>query len=144
METLAIFSSVQVSELKKNMDDAAVPPLEKDGGACSSSVKEKEKMTQEEAASSSSASIPEEQQGFTSASQVYSVSYVHFVLTKFHVIDPCILLACFGKSRLLFCCYINSYWQWTVARHSMPLFAMCAKPQTLLDAKIVIVVMQQN
>ncbi|KAI4881295.1 hypothetical protein NFI96_008480 [Prochilodus magdalenae] len=64
----------RVSELKKGTDDAVAPPGDEPEDACSFSEKDEEiKTTQKEAASSSTSSISEEQQGFTSASQVYSL-----------------------------------------------------------------------
>ncbi|XP_072549340.1 ATP-dependent DNA helicase Q5 isoform X2 [Salminus brasiliensis] len=64
----------RVSELKKGMGDSSVPQVDENGDSFGSSVNEEErKETQMEAASTSSLSVPEEQQGFTSASQVYSL-----------------------------------------------------------------------
>ncbi|KAB5554023.1 hypothetical protein PHYPO_G00045330 [Pangasianodon hypophthalmus] len=65
----------RVAELKKDSGDDVAPPVDEDGEACSSSIsEEKRKMMKEEAASSSSSSsIPEDQLGFTSASQIYSL-----------------------------------------------------------------------
>lgn len=49
--------------------------MDKDGEACSSSFDEEKRKTKNEkaASSSSSSSVPEDQPGFTSASQIYSV-----------------------------------------------------------------------
>ncbi|KAK1799216.1 hypothetical protein P4O66_007469 [Electrophorus voltai] len=64
----------KVSDLKKGSGHAEAPPVDEDGNACSSCVNGGEaKIAQEEAATSSSSCIPEEQQGFTPASQVYSL-----------------------------------------------------------------------
>ncbi|XP_060757484.1 ATP-dependent DNA helicase Q5 isoform X3 [Neoarius graeffei] len=62
----------RVAELKKDADDAVVPPVDENGEACSASADEEKRKMIKEAASSSSSSIPEDQLGFTSASQIYS------------------------------------------------------------------------
>ncbi|XP_017350184.2 ATP-dependent DNA helicase Q5 [Ictalurus punctatus] len=65
----------RVAELKKDAGDAVAPPAHEDGEACCSTVSEEERkvMNEEAASSSSSSSIPEDQLGFTSASQIYSL-----------------------------------------------------------------------
>ncbi|KAI5619119.1 ATP-dependent DNA helicase Q5 [Silurus asotus] len=64
----------RVAELKTDAGNAVASPVEEDGETSSSSVNEEErKMMKEQAASSSSSSIPEDQLGFTSASQMYSL-----------------------------------------------------------------------
>ncbi|KAF5908128.1 ATP-dependent DNA helicase Q5, partial [Clarias magur] len=65
----------RVADLKKDAADAIAPPVDDDGEACTSGVhEEKTKMVKEEAASSSSSSaFPEDQLGFTSASEIYSL-----------------------------------------------------------------------
>ncbi|XP_017567497.1 ATP-dependent DNA helicase Q5 [Pygocentrus nattereri] len=64
----------RVSELKKGVNDSVAPSVDEPGDGGGSSVKEEEmKMTQKEATSSSTSSISEDLQGFTSASQVYSL-----------------------------------------------------------------------
>ncbi|XP_066498459.1 ATP-dependent DNA helicase Q5 isoform X2 [Hoplias malabaricus] len=67
----------RVSELKKGPGNTPAPSVVKDGDACSSHWKEDErKQTRKETAPSSPSPspIPEEEQGFTSASQIYSVN----------------------------------------------------------------------
>ncbi|XP_062840996.1 ATP-dependent DNA helicase Q5 [Trichomycterus rosablanca] len=66
----------KVAELKKETVDAVSPHVEKDEESCSSIGHKEEiekNIPEEEAASSSTSSFPEEQQGFTSASQIYSL-----------------------------------------------------------------------
>ncbi|XP_058266256.1 ATP-dependent DNA helicase Q5 isoform X2 [Hemibagrus wyckioides] len=63
----------RVAELKKGNSDTVVPPVDEDEEACSSGVNEEKRMQEEAAASSSCSSVPEDQLGFTSASQIYSM-----------------------------------------------------------------------
>lgn len=71
-----ILSTFQVAELKKDTSGAAAPPADDEEACSSSDHEEKKNMMKEAAASSSSCSLslPEDQPGFTSASQIYSVS----------------------------------------------------------------------
>ncbi|KAK3519837.1 hypothetical protein QTP70_006673 [Hemibagrus guttatus] len=63
----------RVAELKKGNSDTVAPPVDEEEEACSSSVNEEKRIQEEASSSSSCSSVPEDQLGFTSASQIYSL-----------------------------------------------------------------------